>query len=41
MGRGQETFPGIPLTRRARIVDYLSLERNVSIAATVEERYAS
>jgi MFS family permease len=30
---GQETVPGIPPTRRARIVDYLGLERNVSIAS--------
>lgn len=33
MSSGQETIQGIPLTRRARIVDYLGLERNVSIAS--------
>jgi hypothetical protein len=29
----QETIPSIPLTWRARVVDYLGLERNVSIAS--------
>jgi MFS family permease len=29
----RETLPVIPLTRRARVVDYLSLERNVVIAS--------
>jgi MFS family permease len=30
---GQETIQGIPLTRRARVVNYLGLERNVAIAS--------
>ena len=29
----QATIPGLPLTWRARVVDYLSLERNVAIAS--------
>jgi MFS family permease len=31
---GQETIQELPLTRRARVVDYLSLERNVTVAST-------
>jgi MFS family permease len=30
---GQETIRELPLTRRARVIDYLSLERNVAIAS--------
>lgn len=33
MSIGQETIQNIPLTRRARIANYLGLERNVSIAS--------
>ena len=33
MSSGQEAIRDIPLTKRARLVDYLGLERNVSIAS--------
>ena len=33
MSSGQETIPGIQLTWRKRVVDYLGLERNVAIAS--------
>ena len=33
MSSEQETIRGAPLTWRARVVDYLSLERNVVIAS--------
>jgi MFS family permease len=33
MSSEQETMPNLPLTWRARMVDYLSLERNVAIAS--------
>src|SRR5919202_2318713 len=33
LSSGQEAMPGVALTWRARVVDYLSLERNVAIAS--------
>jgi MFS family permease len=33
LSSGQETIPGIPLTWRARVADYLGLERNVVVAS--------
>ncbi|MDQ3746349.1 MAG: MFS transporter [Acidobacteriota bacterium] len=33
MSSGQETIQGMPLTWRARVVDYLGLERNVVVAS--------
>jgi len=33
LSSGQETIPGVALTWRARVADYLSLERNVVIAS--------
>ena len=33
MSSGQETIQGMPLTWRARVVDYLGLERNVAVAS--------
>jgi len=33
LSSGQETIQGMPLTWRARVVDYLGLERNVAVAS--------